>query len=233
MALSWRHGEYNNRFADVELQNGQSLPGAVIAFSNKVLADRIDAQHIYQMLLTHSVALDDRYPLLCRCAVPGVVLPVEVLDRDADGTIVKVRQVASPSEAVAFIADVKYLEYVLSAREHWMVLRGDFVLDEKGRAVDAEFVRGELPSGDRPAGSDHGIQGGLFESWFSVLDEPGEKVAVNAGSFAELKALPRIGDVLAERIIAGRPYRKAEDLLQVHGVTESVLAEIRDLIRFD
>jgi hypothetical protein len=34
--------------------------------------------------------------------------------------------------------------------------------------VDGEFVRAELPPGDRPAGSDVGIQGGLFESWFRV-----------------------------------------------------------------
>jgi hypothetical protein len=36
------------------------------------------------------------------------------------------------------------------------------------RAIDAEFVRAELPTGDRPKGSPFGIQGGLFESWFWV-----------------------------------------------------------------
>jgi hypothetical protein len=47
-------------------------------------------------------------------------------------------------------------------------LRGDFVLDtnDPPRAIDAEYVRAELPTGDRPSGSDVGIQGGLFESWF-------------------------------------------------------------------
>jgi hypothetical protein len=50
----------------------------------------------------------------------------------------------------------------------WIILRGDFVLDTKGNAIDAEFVRAELPSGDRPKSSLFGIQGGLFESWFTI-----------------------------------------------------------------
>jgi hypothetical protein len=57
--------------------------------------------------------------------------------------------------------------------ELWVHLRGDFVVDEFGRAVDAEFVRAELPSGDRPAGSKFGIQGGHFESWFFLTDNFG------------------------------------------------------------
>jgi hypothetical protein len=47
-------------------------------------------------------------------------------------------------------------------------VRGDFVRDTQGRAIDAEFVRGELPTGDRPHGSSHGVQGGRFESWLSA-----------------------------------------------------------------
>jgi hypothetical protein len=42
------------------------------------------------------------------------------------------------------------------------------VLDSKGKAVDAEFARAELPTGDHPNGSVFGVQGGLFESWFTV-----------------------------------------------------------------
>ena len=48
-------------------------------------------------------------------------------------------------------------------------LNGEFVVDEDGRAVDAEFTRAELPTGDRPAGSAFGVQGGLFQSWFRVV----------------------------------------------------------------
>jgi hypothetical protein len=49
-----------------------------------------------------------------------------------------------------------------------VLLRGDFVLDENGRAVDAEHLRGQLPSGDRPAAVSIGVQGGHFESWLEV-----------------------------------------------------------------
>jgi competence ComEA-like helix-hairpin-helix protein len=61
--------------------------------------------------------------------------------------------------------------------ELWVKLRCDFVLDfdevlDRRRAVDGEFVRAQLPTGDRPRGSKYGIQGGLFESWFWQRDKP-------------------------------------------------------------
>lgn len=59
--------------------------------------------------------------------------------------------------------------------ELWVVLRGDFVRNIKDRrAIDAEFVRAELPTGNRPTPDSKlpeeqlGIQGGLFESWFTI-----------------------------------------------------------------
>ena len=50
-----------------------------------------------------------------------------------------------------------------------MRLQGEFVVDSDGRAVDAEFTRAELPTGDRPSGSKFGVQGGLFQSWFQAV----------------------------------------------------------------
>jgi hypothetical protein len=50
----------------------------------------------------------------------------------------------------------------------WIVLRGDFVIDTQGFAIDGEFVRAQLPTGDRPSGSPYGTQGGTFESWFAL-----------------------------------------------------------------
>lgn len=85
----------------------------------------------------------------------------------------------------AFIFDdVAALNYVKETNDElWVRLRGDFVVGnfnpeeedfnpEQARAIDAEFVRGELPSGDRPRGSKFGIQGGLFESWFWIGKRP-------------------------------------------------------------
>jgi hypothetical protein len=47
-----------------------------------------------------------------------------------------------------------------------VVLKGDFILSEVGKALDGNFIGGNLPSGN-------GTQGGDFVSWFSV--EPKHK----------------------------------------------------------
>ena len=52
--------------------------------------------------------------------------------------------------------------------EFWVVLRCEFVIDTHKRAVDGEFERVAFPTGDRPDGSPFGIQGGTFESWFTL-----------------------------------------------------------------
>lgn len=46
-----------------------------------------------------------------------------------------------------------------------IVLRCDFVVDKDGRAIDGNFIGGNLPTGN-------GIAGGLFESWLS--QDPGK-----------------------------------------------------------
>lgn len=61
------------------------------------------------------------------------------------------------------------------------------------------------------------------------------RVSINRASAGELEALPGVGPVLAERIVAYReangPFREVEDLLDVPGIGESKLASMRDLIR--
>jgi hypothetical protein len=71
------------------------------------------------------------------------------------------------SPAIAFLLSERFAEGVLRQGESdlWVRLQGEFVVDEDGRAVDAEFTRAELPTGDRPAGEKFGVQGGLFQSW--------------------------------------------------------------------
>jgi endonuclease YncB( thermonuclease family) len=49
---------------------------------------------------------------------------------------------------------------------------------------------------------------------------------------AELMKLPTIGETTANRIIANRPYRKAEDLLKVPGIGEKTLSKIRPHLTF-
>lgn len=60
-------------------------------------------------------------------------------------------------------------------------------------------------------------------------------VAVNTAPAVELERLPGVGPVLAARIVAYReehgPFATAEDLLDVPGIGESTLADLRPHIR--
>ena len=70
-----------------------------------------------------------------------------------------------------------------------------------------------------------------------AADAPAERPApsvlvnVNTASAAALEALPEIGEVLAVRIISGRPYGHVDDLLEVNGLGDGKLARIREMIK--
>lgn len=60
------------------------------------------------------------------------------------------------------------------------------------------------------------------------------KVAVNRASVEELQRLPGVGPVLASRIVAHREefgrFETIEDLLDVSGIGERILANLRELV---
>ena len=74
----------------------------------------------------------------------------------------------------------------------------------------------------------------LSESKVSVSDQPnvqvGGKININTATREQLMTLNGIGVVLADRIIAGQPYRRVNDLLKVKGIGEKTLEKIRDKI---
>lgn len=56
------------------------------------------------------------------------------------------------------------------------------------------------------------------------------KVNINTSSQSEIEALPGIGPVTAAKIISGRPYQQADDLLNKKVVSKSVFEKIKDSI---
>lgn len=68
-------------------------------------------------------------------------------------------------------------------------------------------------------------------------DEAAVRIAVNSASAAELQLLPRIGPVLAQRIIDDRaangPYRSLSDLQRVRGIGPKTAEQLEALVRFD
>jgi len=184
-ALSWTHNQSITSFNDLffaivqRLGNQQESRALVIGFTDDVnVTDSIiKGRRVFEVLIDPNSQNPD-LRISCRCPILGTAIPV---DFDLDnglislnpitGRIEKAKEVAGPNaRGVAFVLDNNRLGETILAhkvRDVTVVLRGDFVLDKNDRAVDAEFVRGELPTGDRPKGSKFGIQGGLFESWFT------------------------------------------------------------------
>jgi hypothetical protein len=76
------------------------------------------------------------------------------------------------TKALAFVMDVKLYEQLARAKAPLFVrLRGAFVLDTQTsvqHAISADFVRFQLPTGFRPQGSNVCLEGGTFESWFTL-----------------------------------------------------------------
>jgi hypothetical protein len=191
-SLSWSH-RHNGSLIPVEMPDKSIRRGVAIEFSRKVIVslpgspgsvpNEIDADHVFQLLVREQG--QDSVLVICRCPLAGgLVLPATVTGTDPAGIITSAKVETSGPAAAAAVYIISDLALGrLQGQELWVVLRGDFVREAipvrgpdgavtvtAGRAIDAEFVRGELPTGDRPAGSIFGVQGGMFESWFTVGD---------------------------------------------------------------
>lgn len=61
-----------------------------------------------------------------------------------------------------------------------------------------------------------------------------QRININSASAKELEALPGIGKGLAERIVEHRqkygPFRRAEHLMMVRGISETRFRALRDLV---
>jgi hypothetical protein len=197
-ALSWSHNQMHiagfpqgpdSFFVLIDRLDGSQASGLVIGFTADVqVSATIDAAHVFHVLVATPQPDNQNFGFVCRCPIRGTTVPVK-LSLDAQGRIVvnaggridAAKELpAGNARGVAFILDIQQaplVREILSGGipDVGVLLRGDFVKDTKDRAIDAEFVRAQLPTGDRPRppatqplDKQVGIQGGLFESWFSV-----------------------------------------------------------------
>lgn len=64
----------------------------------------------------------------------------------------------------------------------------------------------------------------MSPSDLAALNQP---VNINRASVSELTSLPRVGPVLARRIVEGRPYADPDALLRVRGIGPATLRRVR------
>jgi DNA-binding beta-propeller fold protein YncE len=191
-AVSWMHNQDNPDLIRVVMMGEPPVPAFVIGFTRDVHVGggRIDAEHIFQVSVPHQTAVDARSGFLCRCPIQGRIVPIKYTE-SSPGLIGSASEVPIPdAPGVAFIPGDQFLQRNADGNvtlrqgqtDFWVTLRGDFVIDAGDpatgmpeRAIDAEFVRAEFPTGNRPdpvgtpfPGTDLGVQGGLFESWFRI-----------------------------------------------------------------
>lgn len=244
--IGWKHDDQGNKLWPVKLLGGNPFDvfGLWLRFSKPVHAlDHGSVTYTPHALTVQlpSQALPPRVKLeernaglretpdaICWCEAVGIIVPARF-----DGNVIE--EVPGPeSEVWAFVFSQASVKRAQENRQLMVRLRGDFFVDEAERAVDAEFPRAKLPSGDRPAGSPLGIQGGVFESWFWLGEGLG-KLAINKARREEIVALPGIGPSRARKVIAlrtERPFESFADFRARLELSEADAALLEPLVSF-
>lgn len=87
------------------------------------------------------------------------------------------------------------------------------------------LLAGRWDTGRTPVTAEHWPQPSPFVDEALRLD-------INRATAQQLQELPGIGPVLAQRILAERPFETREDILAVSGIGESVLEGLEPYITY-
>jgi len=157
----------------------RAVEAFVIAFNGQIrMPSASDAPKIFQVLIDINHSRDAIQGFENPFIISGFIMAVNVTTTGSKVNTASPIVPAPPAtSALAFVFDTTKSAYQgfagLEAGNPnvWFRLRGDFLLDTgtPARAISAEFVRSDFPTGQRPPGSGLCLEGGTFESWLQVL----------------------------------------------------------------
>ena len=237
VSLSWRHGGGD----DLSLvHDGARVAGAIaVGFSDAVDPQTLTNETVRVYMRINSFFQGPGANLETWQTIEINAIEVEAV-RVAGvvgGVITQTASAANDPDGLLFVFGREWQDHLISEAQEsqvqvWIEVLGDHIVDANGRAIDAEFPRIDLPSGDGPGSHRLGLQGGKLESWLV----PRRRIitrglALNTASVDELRTLPGIGGVLAGRIVERREsagaFRDFEELREIQGVNDNVMNRLR------
>jgi hypothetical protein len=228
--LSWTHGgketldlTYHENPEDMTIE--QTKKGLVVAFGKdspgrggQIMKDTLN-EDTFQVFCENRLTQVAHYK---RIRPEGYnIVPVSSGDQTLK-TITRVTTGARGGlKAAAFFFSESAFNMIRGKRL-LIVLKGDFILDARGHAIDAHFIAGKTPTGQLPGSPAYGIQGGTFESWANVIFGA---IDVNTATQKELEAVDGLGKTLSARIIEYREQKEGgiqslDELKEIDGFNE-------------
>jgi DNA-binding beta-propeller fold protein YncE len=172
--LSWVHGSTVPSAKTVETITGEDVSGLAVVIGmnggldNTKITDPLFPLYVFQVWVCQvtagTVDVSIQWTQLPGNAVPVIIAPTDIVAGEIKHATKWTSGPTNPN-GVAYIVPKPKTEF----NQVKIRLLGDFVMDTSGRAISAEFVRAALPTGEIPVGGTaYELQGGTFESWFTV-----------------------------------------------------------------
>jgi DNA-binding beta-propeller fold protein YncE len=174
--LSWKHAETQaERTATITGENEGEVV-VVIGMNGPLDSTKtIDRLFVFQLWVCEvaptAVQANVQWTQLVGSAVLVTIVPTDISSSGPKAGLIThatkwVSGSADPPNGIAYIVEKAGGQF----NQIKIRLLGDFVIDASKRAISAEYVRAQLPTGEIPAGGTYGLEGGTFESWFTTKD---------------------------------------------------------------